>query len=95
MILYMRLCQISREGFSFPIYTIYSAFLIFFCLKQLFGPEFWVGSGSFTGYNDRYSHETSCDTVNLTPWVKVKLMGCYFTCSYKYHAGYVILCGFL
>ena len=33
-------------------------FLIPFSLKQLFGPEFWVGNGSFIGYNDRY-HETS------------------------------------
>lgn len=41
--------------FFFPIYTQYILLFNLFCLKQLFGPEFWVGSGSFTGYNDRYS----------------------------------------
>ena len=40
------------------IYSIF-CFLIPFSLKQLFGPEFWVGNGSFIRYNDRY-HETSC-----------------------------------
>ena len=63
---------VKSPGKAFLLPNIYNifCFLILFCLKQLFGPEFWVGSGSFTGYNDRYSHETSCVTL-LTPWVKV------------------------
>lgn len=56
---------VKSPGKAFLLPNIYNifCFLIFFCLKQLFGPEFWVGSGSFTGYNDRYSHETSCVTL--------------------------------
>lgn len=51
---------VKSPGKAFLLPNTYSifCFLIPFSLKQLFGPEFWVGSGSFIGSNDRY-HETS------------------------------------